>query len=147
MSLRHHRDRDVRMHDAHPLAVGPPPGPQGPPGPPNAPPPHAIHHINGSVPSTPAGMNGHAHAHPAHGGHPPAGMSPVVPPAGPAGGAVGGGHANGVVAVPGSVHPAIQKLTKANEETWLLIGALSRVRGPPRGSAFYFLSVSVSSSG
>ncbi|TDL15850.1 hypothetical protein BD410DRAFT_902365 [Rickenella mellea] len=117
MSLRPHRqpsDRDVRMHDAH-VPHPHPHGLSGPPPPPPPPPhghPHSMH-LNGSVPNTPGGMsNGSAH------GHPPTSLvSPVVA-------SNVAGHANGV-----AVHPSIQKLTKANEETWLLIGAVAEQMG------------------
>ncbi|KAH8120724.1 hypothetical protein DFH11DRAFT_1500001 [Phellopilus nigrolimitatus] len=127
MSLRHsHRERDVRLHDPH---APPPPPPPGQPGAPPPPPPHAVH-LNGSVPSTPL-TNGHAHAHAlghAHANGHMSGMSPVVTPAG-AGGGPGGVHTNGAVAVSGSVHPTLQKLAKANEETWLLIGSVAEQMG------------------
>ncbi|KLO11276.1 hypothetical protein SCHPADRAFT_906143 [Schizopora paradoxa] len=150
MSLRHtlrqperERDRDVRMHDHLPHLSGPPPPPPPAHG-------HPVH-MNGSVPSTPAGLaNGHAHPPPPpppnpHGPPPPSAMSPGAPPpppTGPGGVPVGAGpgappgpssnggpHANGggapVPVVPAQVHPAIAKLTKTNEETWLLIGSVA----------------------
>ncbi|KAI5120544.1 hypothetical protein M0805_000273 [Coniferiporia weirii] len=125
MSLRHssHRDRDVRLHDPH-APPPPPPPPQGAPGQQSGPPPPHPAHLNGSVPSTPL-TNGHAHAHALAHAH---GLSPVLAPAGP-GGPPGGAHANGSVAVSGAVHPTLQKLAKANEETWLLIGSVAEQMG------------------
>ena len=110
MSHRHaprQSDRDVRMHEPshphpHALITHPPhPAPAHPP------------HLNGNsatLPSTPASLsNGSNHA------HPPANqiVSPVVVPNAPP---------NGVAPASSSV---IHKLAVANEQTWLLIGALN----------------------
>ncbi|EJD04484.1 uncharacterized protein FOMMEDRAFT_19703 [Fomitiporia mediterranea MF3/22] len=125
MSLRHPvRERDVRLHDPH-APPPPPPGPsvQGPPSAGGPPPPHAAH-MNGTVAGAPPLSNGHAP-------HPHAigaiGLSPVAAPAGPP----GVPHANGAPPVPSAaaVHPTLQKLSKANEETWLLIGSVAEQMG------------------
>ena len=77
-------------------------------------------HLNGSLPSTSAGNT-------TNGQHPPLLVSPIVGPvsAGPGGpqaaGASTSGLTNGVAAAV-AVHSTIQKLSKANEETWFLIG-------------------------
>ncbi|KAL5535069.1 SSN6 [Sanghuangporus sanghuang] len=139
MSLRHSvRERDVRLHDPH--APPPPPGPPvaappGATGPP--PPPHAIH-LNGNVagapPPPPPISNGHGHSHGAAIGHgAPMGLSPVAAPAGPpVPHANGGGPPPPPPPAPNSaaaVHPTLQKLARANEETWLLIGSVAEQMG------------------
>ena len=64
--------------------------------------------------------HGHPHAIPPHAlAHPPHlnGNTPLVAPPAPAGAVTPGAAAAGVV-----IHPSIQKLNQANEETWLYIG-------------------------
>ncbi|KDQ54958.1 hypothetical protein JAAARDRAFT_196330 [Jaapia argillacea MUCL 33604] len=105
MSLRHtprQAERDVVIHDSHSVHT-PHPHALG------APPPHAQSlppHSNGNISNTPAPLtNGASHGHPHQ----------IVSPS----------HVSPSVSNPTAVPLSIQKLTQANEQTWLLIGRVA----------------------